>query len=343
MKIEMGESLILSWLRHVKQCQLVQLNWKPSASWELFNERDIQTLASEASKFFQEKHKIALFGAKGTQSHKQILRQGEIDVLGIVLNGSVIDNIFSVDIAFHEGGLHYGRTPAESAARVAKKLIRSTMIIMGYFNLLEGEVIFASPKINPRSLTPIVDIIADVNNIVQNSGYAFSYSLYANEEFHKSILRPVMDKSKDIADTSELFMRSLQMCNMFQSHKPTSQTTRTQDNVSSEGQDSNNIDVKIGQIVQKEFQELFEKHLISENTIQKLCTLEYSKATFGINFPVLKAVDPDKSSSQRISGEEGNKRYWKTPFYDGKYYITSQWYDRHRHKFLKWVNSLKSK
>lgn len=30
MKIEIGESLILSWLKHVNNCQIVQLNWKPS-------------------------------------------------------------------------------------------------------------------------------------------------------------------------------------------------------------------------------------------------------------------------------------------------------------------------
>lgn len=37
MKIEMGESLLLSWLRHIKECQLVQTNWKPSAKWEFKN------------------------------------------------------------------------------------------------------------------------------------------------------------------------------------------------------------------------------------------------------------------------------------------------------------------
>lgn len=28
MKIEIGESLLLSWLKHIKECQLVQTNWK---------------------------------------------------------------------------------------------------------------------------------------------------------------------------------------------------------------------------------------------------------------------------------------------------------------------------
>ena len=32
MKIEMGESLFYSWLRHVKECQIVQTNWKVSES-----------------------------------------------------------------------------------------------------------------------------------------------------------------------------------------------------------------------------------------------------------------------------------------------------------------------
>jgi len=30
MKIEMGESLLYSWLRHVKECQIAQTNWKVS-------------------------------------------------------------------------------------------------------------------------------------------------------------------------------------------------------------------------------------------------------------------------------------------------------------------------
>jgi plasmid stabilization system protein ParE len=35
-KIEKGESLLLSWLRQVKGCQIVQTNWKASVnSWDL--------------------------------------------------------------------------------------------------------------------------------------------------------------------------------------------------------------------------------------------------------------------------------------------------------------------
>lgn len=34
MKIEIGESLFYSWLRHVKNCELVHLNWSTSPEWD---------------------------------------------------------------------------------------------------------------------------------------------------------------------------------------------------------------------------------------------------------------------------------------------------------------------
>lgn len=41
MKIEIGESLFYSWLRHVKECQLVQMNWKASPEWQLQHEEEL--------------------------------------------------------------------------------------------------------------------------------------------------------------------------------------------------------------------------------------------------------------------------------------------------------------
>ena len=50
MKIEIGESLLYSWLRHAKGCQLVQMNWKTSSnSWEMKNEETIRKLMLDSS------------------------------------------------------------------------------------------------------------------------------------------------------------------------------------------------------------------------------------------------------------------------------------------------------
>ena len=56
MKIEIGESLLLSWLRHIKECQLVQTNWKASAKWELKNKEVLEQLMQDSSNVFKEKY-----------------------------------------------------------------------------------------------------------------------------------------------------------------------------------------------------------------------------------------------------------------------------------------------
>lgn len=58
MKIEIGESLFYSWLRHVKFCQLVQTNWKISQQWELMDMKRIDEMMSKVDVFFLSKTQI---------------------------------------------------------------------------------------------------------------------------------------------------------------------------------------------------------------------------------------------------------------------------------------------
>ena len=44
MKIEMGESLFYSWLRHIKGCQVVQTNWKASPQWPLGYREELEAV-----------------------------------------------------------------------------------------------------------------------------------------------------------------------------------------------------------------------------------------------------------------------------------------------------------
>lgn len=52
MKIEMGESLFYSWLRHVKECQMVQTNWKISPKWEIKFSDDLENIMSKTDELF---------------------------------------------------------------------------------------------------------------------------------------------------------------------------------------------------------------------------------------------------------------------------------------------------
>ena len=109
MKIEMGESLVLSWLRHAKNCQSVQMNWKPSTtSWELQNEELVEQLMLRADSYYNNKYDWKLF--KNNRSYSQLIKQGEIDVLGLEVKNGAVENIYGIDIAFHENGLNYGTT-----------------------------------------------------------------------------------------------------------------------------------------------------------------------------------------------------------------------------------------
>lgn len=51
MKIEIGESLLYSWLRHEKKCQLVQMNWKASPAWELKHAGEVENVINKVGAF----------------------------------------------------------------------------------------------------------------------------------------------------------------------------------------------------------------------------------------------------------------------------------------------------
>ena len=72
MKIEMGESLIYSWLRHVKHCQVVQTNWKCSPQWPLEYEEELQEILSTIIGGFQQYTPF-----KKNTKLAQVIRQGE--------------------------------------------------------------------------------------------------------------------------------------------------------------------------------------------------------------------------------------------------------------------------
>ena len=129
MKIEIGESLLLSWLRHTRGCQLVQMNWKPSvASWTLMNKEVIENLMHESRKYFKDKFGYEIY--KKNTSFKQLIQQAEIDVMGVSYDGPS-QYLYAVDVAFHESGLNYGSVE-ETVMRVVKKLLRTAMCIYGY-------------------------------------------------------------------------------------------------------------------------------------------------------------------------------------------------------------------
>lgn len=213
----MGESLMMSWLKHAKGCHLVQLNWKPSTQWEpIYNmnecEKIIKKLETKFSAINNEPQEKLLKNNK----LKQFLSQAEIDVLGF---NYMEDIFYAVDIAFHEDGLLYGNGAKETSRRIVSKMIRSALSLFTQFNVKGGEIIFASPKVFPGPLKEIEKDIDNLNIFMTGQGFEFDFKFICNEDFKENILEPIIKISEDVADTSELFMRAFQLQKIFKDKK----------------------------------------------------------------------------------------------------------------------------
>ncbi len=211
MKIEIGESLLRSWVRHIRLCQVAELNWKPSPRWPV--DGDYGELFQTARSYFLTTLQLKPFSEN--VSINQFLRQAEIDILGVRFESSRVVEIIGVDVAFHTGGLLYGNQTA-TVGRVVKKLFRMALVVDAYFPGISAELVFAAPKINPGVLEATKAALDRLNEFFSEQGLAqFKVRLIANEDFNEQILQPVRNLQSEVADTSELFLRASQLIDMF--------------------------------------------------------------------------------------------------------------------------------
>ena len=204
----MGESLFYSWLRHVKSCKIVQLNWKTSPTWDIAHEDEIASIIQSISTAFPNVFK------KNTP--RQLLIQAELDAFGI--NFTENDpKYLVVDVACHLGGLGYG-SKEENVEKVSEKMFRSALILYAYFATKKGDIIFAAPKINKGCYELLLKRMQEIENFMNAKGFEYKFTLIANKDF-KKIVSSITALSDDIADTSELFLRSYQLyqaCQKFE-------------------------------------------------------------------------------------------------------------------------------
>ena len=220
MKIEIGESLCLSYLKHVKKCTVYQTNWKSSTQWAMYLKG-----AQEAHEVFM---KLSKGYAKGDpmgeskdnfvgriikSSFTQFLKQAEIDVLGI---NFIEKRVYAIDVAYHEGGLNY-QNKERTIKNLKKKLLRSYLILRSYFpEDYTYEIIFASPKVggmlNKELDNATDELKALIESVLSKGNVEFKY--IANEKFKVEILDQTIEASRDDADTNELFLRSYKLISM---------------------------------------------------------------------------------------------------------------------------------
>lgn len=224
MKIEMGESLCASWLKHVKKCQIVQMNWKPSCFWdETGFELAQRMLVDLDSKLGV--HGFAHKKGKGNKQDlgidaRQIIGMTECDVVGVRFDkDGKVDRCYGMESAFHSDGLHYKTT----VKKVGAKLIRAIVALHLYFGATTIEVGFMTPKIKKGVLREISNLISMIKELFKEYEFEVTINFYADFlakereqtqgllSFRKEIFLPLVRRIPFVDDDSELFMRSVLM------------------------------------------------------------------------------------------------------------------------------------
>ncbi|MBO5691072.1 MAG: hypothetical protein J6R96_04335 [Spirochaetaceae bacterium] len=204
MKIEMGESLLQSYLKHIEHCLISQTNWKTSSNW------NIESSCRDQIKYIYNKIRSNNQFSDVFKKNEldQILKQAEIDVIGF----NNANTVFMVEVAFHEGGLNYG-SKIETKNKIFEKLLRAYLIGLAYFPNKELKIIFATPKTNPATK----EIIDDYFELLERafSSDTVHFQFITNENFKNNILIPTLKITSSDADTGELFLRSYKLLNMF--------------------------------------------------------------------------------------------------------------------------------
>ena len=305
MKIEIGESLGYSYLRHVKRCWLVQTNWKVSEHWPRYkSDAELETMFRLMKQKFDEDGKVF----KETKNAGQFLKQGEIDLVGIDLQGDV----HALEVAFHESGLNYG---GGSDNRVLKKLLRTSMILQAYQRPeTKFHISFASPKVNPITQKPLEDVFITLRNEYPE----IDWNLITNDDFADEILQKTLEATEIISDSSELFVRAAKLLNLTGIPAAEAGKTRARQTTKK----ALGTEERLQPIVEDIMKTLLEDHptLLEDAERDNLTDREYCKRALGLkigNFALLR---------QRADGREvnGHSRYWKRPYAD-KFYVCSEW------------------
>jgi hypothetical protein len=318
MKIEIGESLIYSWLRHVKECQIVQTNWKVSSTWSVQSRNtNWDQIYNELAELFA--NKLDVFGKNSDV--QQLIRQTECDSIGISMGTE--QKVYAVEVAFHEGGLGYG-SAKENAAKIIAKFFRIAVCLNEFLGCTDAEIIFASPIIRDNSLKEVIPSIVSFQRFMNSKGFKFTFRILANNDFKTQILDTVLLVSNNIKDSNELFVRSYQLLKMFYSQYTPSHQIST----------SVYTEMKIGQLANNSLRDAIENARVSNTEIMNMQRSDWSKEHFGINYPllVLEGSNHPKERYYVMPIETGNK----------KYYLCSQWFESaSRDLLLKWINEHK--
>jgi hypothetical protein len=339
MKIEIGEFLILSWLRHVRGCVVTQMNWIPSPAWPVAREHELIATFETVRRFSDAARGAPIF--QGCDL-RPFVRQARIDVLGLRPDreAGAIEAI-AVDSAFHEGELHDDNAE-ETIGRVVKRMIRAAFALAAYLPLGQASVVFATPWMSGAIRQDVHRHLEHLEaRLAEQRGPAapgLRFRVIANADFTDEIVQPVLEHVDAVADTSGLLRQAQQL-------------TRPHDSGSGDGGARAGIDgparttktiSRIGKHVQSTMTALAASGRLTARIVGDLLDPRYCKARFDLAYPFLKPVDKEVPLSRQGNDHHGRGRYWKKPLRvgDHEFLMCNNWFVWQRDAFDGWVRDL---
>ncbi|MEH7251806.1 hypothetical protein V7111_06735, partial [Neobacillus niacini] len=259
----------------------------------------------------------------------QVLSNGEIELLGLEIKSGTIANIYGINTVFHDMGFTYLRDNFK-IEKIIKNMIRTAMLIHGYYDISKGTIIFAAPDLNPSLQEQLTNAVNALNELFKVYGFQFTFIHYVNEEYQNQIHNPLKDQQSSVK-------ASPQVKSVVTSGRNTMVSQITQQYLNKVAVSSYDHE-KIGQLVRKEVGKLAINGQISEDMVQYLLDERYSKETFNLNYPLLKKIVRSKPITDQRN-VNGYPRYWLQVFFinGDRYLVCNDWYEHHRTKFLNWL------
>jgi hypothetical protein len=330
MKIEIGEFLILSWLRHVRGCVVTQMNWSPSPAWTVTRERELRATFEAVRTFSDDTIDFGTF-----------VRHARIDVLGLRLDrdsGGI--EAIAVDSAINDTELPHGNAE-ETIVRLIQRMTRAAFALAAFLQPRQASVVFATPWLATAVRQEVqrhLDLLE--LRLAEQRDRALShlrFRVIADADFADEIVQPVLEHADAVADTSGLVgqpQRSTPLGTVG-SGSARRGTDRPAEAMAKKAS-------RIGEHVRRTMNELAASGRLTARIVGDLLDPRYCKARFNLGHPFLKPVDQNVPISTQRMDRNGYGRYWKRPLKIGghEFLMCSQWFVWQRDAFDAWVRDV---
>lgn len=203
MKIEIGEFLILSWLRHVRGCVLTQMNWSPSPAWPVARERQLGTAFEAVQELCVDATGRRILEDRDVGA---FVRDARIDVLGLRLDRATRHvEAIAVDSAINDDELPHGDAE-ETIVRLIQRMLRAGFALAAYLNPPQVSVVFATPWLAQPIREEVQRRLARLEARLAGQRHPavsrLRFRVIADGDFADEIVQPVLEHVDTLAATS---------------------------------------------------------------------------------------------------------------------------------------------